>query len=104
MAAMLSRPQCVNTLRPRQNGYHFADNIFKRIFFNENVLISIKFSLKFVPMGQINNIPALIQIMAWRRPGDKPLSEPVMVSLVTHMLGLNELKARINFDPSMDKL
>ena len=33
----------------------------------------------------INNIPALVQIMAWRRPGDKPLSEPMMVSLATHI-------------------
>ena len=52
-------------------------------FGNENVRISIKFSLKFVPKGPINNIPALVQIMAWRRPGDKPLSEPVMVSQLT---------------------
>ena len=35
-------------------------------------------SLKFVPTGPINNIPALVQIMAWRRPGDKPLSETTM--------------------------
>ena len=35
-----------------------------------------KISMKFVPKGPINNIPALVQIMAWRRPGDKPLSEP----------------------------
>ena len=34
---------------------------------------------------QINNNPALVQIMAWRRPGDKPLSEPMMVSLLTHI-------------------
>ena len=54
-------------------------------FLNENVWISIKISLKFVPKGQINNIPSLDQIMAWRRPGDKPLSEPMMVSLLTHM-------------------
>ena len=65
----------INTLRPRQNGGHFADDIFKRIFFDENVWISIQVSLKFVPKGRINNIPALVQIMAWRRPGDKPLSE-----------------------------
>ena len=52
---------------------------------NENVRISIKFPLKFVPKGPINNIPALAQIMTWRRPGDKPLSEPVMVSLLTHI-------------------
>ena len=75
----------VNALRPRQNGRHFADDTFNRIFVNENVRISIEFSLKFVPKGPSNNIPALVQIMAWRRPGDKPLSEPVMVSLLAHI-------------------
>ena len=50
----------INTLRPRQNEQHFADDIFKRIFFNENVWISIRISLKFVPKGPINNIPALV--------------------------------------------
>ena len=74
-----------NTLRPRQNARHFADDIFKCIFLNENVLISIKSSLKFVPKGPINNIPTLVQVMAWRRPGDKPLSELVMVRLPTHI-------------------
>ena len=54
----------VNTLRPRQNGRHFADDTFTRIFLNENVRISIKISLKFVPKGPINNNPALVQIMA----------------------------------------
>ena len=39
----------------------------------------------FVPKGPINNIPALVQIMAWRQPGDKPLSEAMMVSLLTHI-------------------
>ena len=75
----------LNTLRPRQNGRHFADDIFKYIFLNENVWIPIKSSLKSVPKGRINNIPALVPIMAWRRPGDKPLSEPLMVSLLTHI-------------------
>ena len=75
----------VNTLRPRQNGRHFADAIFKCNFLNENVWIPIKTSLKFVPKGQINNIPALTQIMAWRRSGDEPLSEPMMVSLLMHI-------------------
>ena len=73
-----------NTLRPRQNGRHFADDTFKHIFLNENVLISIEISLKFVPKGPVNNMRALVQIMAWRRPGDKPLSEPMMVRLPTH--------------------
>ena len=75
----------VNTLRPRQNGRHYADDTFKRIFVNENVRISIEFSLKFVPKGPINNIPALVQMMAWCRPGDKPLSEPMLVRSLTHI-------------------
>ena len=54
----------INSLRPRPNRRHFADAIFKRIFLNENVRISIEISLEFVPRGQINNIPALVQIMA----------------------------------------
>ena len=77
--------QCVNTLRSRQNGPHFPDDIFKWIFLNENVWISINISLKFVPMDPINNIPTLVQVMAWRRPGDKPLSELMMVRLPTHI-------------------
>ena len=43
-----------------QNGRHFADNIFKCIFVNENVRIPIEVSLKFVPKGPINNISALV--------------------------------------------
>ena len=57
---------------------HFADGILKFIFFNKNIWMSIKTSLKFFPKGPVNNIPALFQIMAWRRPGDKPLSEIMM--------------------------
>ena len=62
----------INALKPKQNGRHYADDTFKRIFLNENVLISIKISLKFSPKDPVNNIPALVQIMAWRLPGDKP--------------------------------
>ena len=75
----------VNTLRPWQNGRHFADDIFKCIFLNENVWIPIKISIKSVPKRPIDNIPALVQIMAGRRPGDKSLSESMMVSLTTHI-------------------
>ena len=80
----LSEPKFYS-LRPRQNGRHFADDIFKYIFLNENVWIPIKISLNFLPKGRINNIPVLVQIMAWRRPGDKPLSGPMMVRLPTHI-------------------
>ena len=77
--------EAINTLRPRQNGRHFAEHIFKCIFLNENVWISIKILLKFVPKGPINNILALVQIMARRGTGDKPLSEPMMFRLLTHI-------------------
>ena len=72
-------------LRPRQDGRRFPDDTFERIFLNENIIILIKISLKFVPYGPINNIPALVQIMAWRRSGDKPLSEPMVGRLPTHI-------------------
>ena len=52
-----------NTLRPRQNGRRFADDTFKRIFLNENVMIAIKISLKFVPKVRINNIPVLVRLL-----------------------------------------
>ena len=78
-------PLLLITLRPRLKRRPLADDIFKCIFLNENERISPKISLKFVPKVRINNIPALVQIMAWRRPGDKPLSESMMVNLLTHI-------------------
>ena len=89
-----------NSLTPRQNGRLFADDTFKCIFFNENVWILIKISLKFVPKGPINDIPALVQIMAWRRSGNKPLSEPMLFSLPTHICVTRPqwIKALISFD------
>ena len=64
----------------RENGRHFAGDTFKCIMLNGNIWIPNKISLKFVPKGPINNIPSLVQIMAWCRPGDKPLSGPMIVS------------------------
>ena len=75
----------INTLRLRRDGRLFPDDIFKCIFFNEKVSILIQISLTFVLKAPINNISALVQIMAWRRPGNKPLSKPMMVSLVRHI-------------------
>ena len=75
----------INTFGPRQNGRHFADDTLKCIFLNKNVRLLIKISLKFVPKGPINNIPALVQVMAWHWPGDKPLSEPMMASLLMNI-------------------
>ena len=55
-----------------------ADDIFKCIFLNEKCCILIKISLKFFPKGPIDNNPALVQIMAWRRIGDKSLYEAML--------------------------
>ena len=55
-----------------------ADNNFKCIFWNENDKILIPISLKFVPRSPIDNKPALVQVMAWRQTGDKPLPEPML--------------------------
>ena len=136
----------VNTLRPRQNVRHFAEDTCKCFFLNANVRIPIKKSLwgcvlsvypfplwwliivisksevwtithclglghetmvcavclsilllKFVLKDPIDDIPALVQIMAWHRPGDMPLSVPMMGRLMTHIgitRGLNELTSR----------
>ena len=60
----------------------FYNDILKCIFVNKYILISINISMKFVPNGPINTIPALVHVMAWGRPGDKSLYEPMMFSLL----------------------
>ena len=80
-----SRCYSFNSLRLRLNRRPFAVDTFKCIFLNENDRISIKISLKFGTGGPVDHIPTLVQIMAWCRPGDKPLSEPMMVRLPTHI-------------------
>ena len=94
------------TLMPIQNGRHFADYTFKHVFLNENVRISIKLLLKFVPKGTINNMSALVQIMAWRPTGDKPLSEPMMDAISQTTLSnkfswMKMLEFRLNFHWSL---
>ena len=54
------------------------DSILKCIFLNENDRIPIQISLKYIPRSSIDNKAALVQVMAWRRTGDKPLPEPMM--------------------------
>ena len=84
ISASLGRNE-LNSLRPRLNRCPFVDDIFKCIFLDENKLILIRISLKFVPEVRINDILALVQIMAWCQSGDKSLSEPMMVRLSTHI-------------------
>ena len=68
----------VNSSLPEQNGRHFADDLFKCIFMNEKVCILIRILLNFVPKGPIDNNSVLVQVLAWRRTGDKPLSERML--------------------------
>ena len=82
----------LSTLRPKQNVHHFADDIFKFIFFQFN---------KFIPEGQIDNIPTLVQIMTWRRPSDQCL----IYWRIHTSLGHNELGSRgINTEARVQKL
>ena len=66
---------------PRQIGHQFPDDIFKCTVLNENQWIY----WSMIPRVQINNIPALVEILAWRRPGAKLLTEPMLVSLLSHI-------------------
>ena len=80
-AASLSNDGYVPSLDPSlpgQNGCHFADDIFKCIFMNEKFCILIGISLKFVLKGPFDNKSALVEVMAWRRTGGKPLPEPML--------------------------
>ena len=87
----------VDTLRPRQDGRHFADDIFTCIFFNENCCILIKFSLKYVRKGPIDNNRALVQIwLGADQATSHYLNQLWLVYRRTYAsLGLNELKPSI---------
>ena len=54
------------------------DDILNDIFINDFFFIFTRLSLKFVPKGSIDKKTALVQVMAWRRTGDKPLPEPML--------------------------
>ena len=71
---------CLSTLRLRQNGSHFTNNIFKCIFLMKNIYILTKISFKFPLKGLIQNDPALVQIMAWHWTGDKALSHHMKIN------------------------
>ena len=83
----VARPQWVNVgdpvniFGPRQKGRHFPNDTSKCIFVKENFWALNRISLKYVPHGKIGNLKTLVQKMAWRRLGYKPLSKPVMAYL-----------------------
>ena len=80
-----SKQRPLNTLRPRQMAAIFQTTFWNGFSWMKMFEYRLKFHWSFFPGGPINNIPTLVQVMAWRRPGDKPLSEPMMVRLPTHI-------------------
>ena len=76
----------INTFRLRQNGHHFADDMFKFILLYKVIMLQLKFDWFIFPKGPIDNPSTLFQVMAWHRtcriyasPG---LSELMMESKV----------------------
>ena len=67
-------------------------NAFSRLK-KHRILVLI--SLKFVPKGPINNKSTLVKVMAWRRIGDKPLSETMTPDSLTHIRGTSGRWANI---------
>ena len=63
---------------PWTNGHQFG----KCIFMNEKFCILIRIPTNFVSKGIIDNTAALVKLMAWRRIGDKPLSEPMLTQFI----------------------
>ena len=78
-----SQSCCFNSPPPPTPLTKYIFNIFVIIFVNEKFCILIRISMKFIPKDRIYNSSLLVQIMAWRWPGDKPLFEPMMVNLLT---------------------
>ena len=78
-----------------QNGHHFADNIFRCIFVNETICILIQISLKFVPKGLIDNMWALVQVVAWHLTCHKPLPESMMTQFTdAYMRHSGEMRSK----------
>ena len=75
----------VNTARPRRNRRLFPDDILIAFSWTKMFKLRLIFYWSLFPEGPINEFTALVQIMVCRRPGEKPLSEPWMVSLLTHI-------------------
>ena len=82
----------------------FCRRYFPMHFLNENCDALIQISLIFVRSGPLSNRPALVQIMAWRRTSDKPLSEPMRAEFtdacIYASIGLDELKNEIWDEPN----
>ena len=85
------------TFRQKQNDRHLADDILKYILFNGNFFNFI-FLWSIVPMALIDNMLALVQVIAWcpNKTGDRPLPEPMMTQFTAAYMSTshNELSWR----------
>ena len=72
----------LNTSPPRQNGCYFTADIFKCIFMNKNFVFRFKSHWNLFLRAQFNNKSVLLQVMAWCRIGDKPLSQPMITQFI----------------------
>ena len=91
----------------QQNGRDFASDIFECNLSNENFWILNKIQLKYVHCGLIDDSPALVQIIAWRRRDDQPLSEPMLPQIIDAYMrhsALMSQKRQINVDPSSEPM
>ena len=75
------------THRDRDKLAVFSRRHFQRHFleWKWKIEFRLRFHWSLIPVDPINTIPVLVQVMASRRPGDKPLFEPMMLSLQTHI-------------------
>ena len=78
MQLTFCRPCSVDSSSRGQNGPSLADVIFKCIFLNEKFCSLICILLQFVSNGPMDNKPALVQVMVWRRTGERLLPEPLL--------------------------
>ena len=113
--AILDRLQCLDKLGPIQNGRQFADDIFKCIshygmqktaWVCERVLYMASTFLNTQWQGNIfmrwDNMSALFQIKAWRRTGDKPLSDPMITQLTDAYMRHSDSRSLDDDDDTID--
>ena len=62
----------VNLLEAERNARHFADSILKWIFANKDYCRLIKFLLKFIRKGSLDDRSVLVKAMIWWRKGEMP--------------------------------
>ena len=84
----------INSSLPGQYGHRFADDLFRGNFVNERLCNLILISLKFVPMRTIDNKAALVQVMAWRWIGYKPLPEPMLTQFTDVLINRRPITVR----------